>query len=226
MEEPLKKVINDFKNLDLAKFKELVNKHFNNLSELTNNSFNVAKIVKMGDYNYVLNPLTDIALPLEPAILWFLGNEISKKINKEEVDKLLTAEAQGIHITTVVSLLTGIPMVVARRHKYGLPGEVKLDFNTGYEKDCLYLNGIKEGDRVVFIDDVISTGGTALAVIKALRKKSVDIKGFYCLVNKPQYKGIEKVEKETGIKPRTLLDLKIIDGKVEIKLNKEVINSD
>jgi adenine phosphoribosyltransferase len=64
--------------------------------------------------------------------------------------------------------MTDIPMTVIRKREYKLPSEVAVHQTTGYSKGELYLNGVYKGDRVVIIDDVISTGGTMRALLQAL----------------------------------------------------------
>ena len=51
---------------------------------------------------------------------------------------------------------------------YGLPGEFAIDQTTGYSKGEIYLNDIKKDDKVFIVDDVVSTGGTLLPILKAI----------------------------------------------------------
>jgi adenine phosphoribosyltransferase len=59
-------------------------------------------------------------------------------------------------------------MTVMRKREYKLDGEVAVHQTTGYSKGELYLNGVYPGDRVVIIDDVVSTGGTMRALLQSL----------------------------------------------------------
>ena len=61
----------------------------------------------------------------------------------------------GLPLTAPLSIRTGIPMVIARKRSYGLEGEVEVSQETGYSKGSIYLNDIKEGERIVIIDDVL-----------------------------------------------------------------------
>jgi len=81
----------------------------------------------------------------------------------------------GIHIGAVLSVMTDIPMTVMRKRAYNLPGEVAVHQTTGYSKGELYINGIKKGERVVIIDDVVSTGGTMRALLQALEIAGADV---------------------------------------------------
>ena len=61
-------------------------------------------------------------------------------------------------------------MVIGRKREYGLPGETPIDQSTGYSKGAIYLNDIHKGDRVFIVDDVVSTGGTLLPILKGVDK--------------------------------------------------------
>jgi adenine phosphoribosyltransferase len=87
----------------------------------------------------------------------------------------VVAEAMGIHIGTTLSMMTDIPFTIVRKRWYRLPGEVAVHQTTGYSKGELYLNGVSKGDRVVIVDDVISTGGTMKALVGALKYAGAEI---------------------------------------------------
>ena len=125
-------------------------------------------IVKRGDYDYFIHPITDGVPRVEPALLRDVCTAMVKVLDLQGVQLFVVAEAMGIHIGTTLSLMTDIPFTIVRKRKYELPGEVAVHQTTGYSKGELYLNGVSRGDRVAIVDDVVSTGGTMRALIQAL----------------------------------------------------------
>jgi adenine phosphoribosyltransferase len=125
-------------------------------------------MVKRGDYNYFIHPITDGVPIVEPALLRDVCTAMIKVLDLNNVDKIVVVEAMGIHIGAVLSIMTDIPMTVMRKREYKLESEVAVHQTTGYSKGELYLNGVYPGDRVVIIDDVVSTGGTMRALLQSL----------------------------------------------------------
>ena len=76
----------------------------------------------------------------------------------------------GLPLTAPLSVQHDRPLVVARKRAYGLEGEVVVDQSTGYSKGAMYLNDVRPGERVLIVDDVLSTGGTLRAVIDGIRR--------------------------------------------------------
>lgn len=138
-------------------------------------SLRTCPIVKRGEYNYFIHPITDGVPLVEPALLREVAAAMVKVMDLEGVKKIVVMEAMGIHIGVALSLITDIPLNIVRKRSYQLPGEVAVHQTTGYSKGELYINGIEAGDRVAIIDDVYSTGGTMDAVVRALEGKGVDI---------------------------------------------------
>ena len=99
-----------------------------------------------------------------------------------------------------------------RKRQYGLPGEVSLKQTTGYAKTDMFINNIHRGDRIVFVDDVISTGGTLLSIVKALRKIGAEITDILIVFEKTREKA--RMEKELGAKIKTLLKVDVVKGKL------------
>lgn len=171
-------------------------------------------IVKKGEYNYFVHPITDGIFLVEPDLLREVSEGISKVANLN-VDKIVCMESMGIHIATALSLKTDIPFVVVRKRHYGLEGEVAVHQVTGYSKGELYINGIKKGDRVLIVDDVLSTGGTMIAVLDALYTLEVEIVDIVTVVEKGE--GKARVKTETGYEVKTLVKVDVKDGKVVIE---------
>ena len=157
-------------------------------------------MVKRGEYNYFIHPITDGVPIVEPALLRDVCSAMIKMLDLNNVDKIVVVEAMGIHIGAVLSVMTDIPMTVMRKREYKMPGEVAVHQTTGYSKGDLYINGIKKGDRVVIIDDVVSTGGTMQALLKALEIAGADVVDVCIAIQRGNpdigrpYKSLVKIE--------------------------------
>jgi adenine phosphoribosyltransferase len=138
-------------------------------------SLETCPLVKRGEYNYFIHPITDGVPNVAPALLREVATAMVKALDLDTVDKIVVCEAMGIHIGTVLSLMTDIPLNIVRKREYRLPGEIVIDQATGYSAGKLYMNGICSGDRVVVIDDVISTGGTIRSLLTALDQAGAEV---------------------------------------------------
>ncbi|ABO35827.1 phosphoribosyltransferase [Methanococcus maripaludis C5] len=183
------------------------------MSRLLEESLKTCPIVKRGEYHYFIHPISDGVPLVEPELLRDISTRVIKMIDTE-VDKIVTAEAMGIPIVTAVSIATDIPYVIMRKREYLLEGEIPVHQETGYSKGELYLNGINKGDKVVILDDVISTGGTLVAIINALKRAGADIRDVLCIIDRGNGQNI--VEEKTGYKVKTLVKIEVVDGKVQI----------
>ncbi|MDL2246225.1 purine phosphoribosyltransferase family protein [Methanobrevibacter sp. OttesenSCG-928-K11] len=171
-------------------------------------------IVKKGEYNYFVNPISDGVPAMEPKILNELTEVLEEKINSD-VDKIVAIEAMGIHLATALSLKLNIPFVVIRKRQYGLEGEKIIHQQTGYGESDLYINDLKKGEKIILIDDVVSTGGTLISSLNALKEMEVDIVSAIAVIEKGDGKNI--VEKETGVPILTIVKIDVVDGKVVIE---------
>jgi len=171
-----------------------------------------APVIMKGDYPYFIHPLTDGVPELDPDIVREAVSGIIR-IADLDVNKIVTVEAMGIPIATGLSLAVSIPIVVVRKRAYNLPNEIVVDQQTGYSKGKLYINGIKEGDRVILVDDVISTGGTALATLNALEKAGAVVKDFVAVVEKGD--GAKKL-REMGYNVKSLVKIEVNRDGVKI----------
>jgi adenine phosphoribosyltransferase len=104
---------------------------------------------------------------LEPALLREVVVGVTR-VADLDVDKIVAPEAMGIHIATALSLQTDIPLVVIRKRSYGLEDEVALHQTTGYSESEMFINDVDEGDELLVVDDLLSTGGTMAAICDAL----------------------------------------------------------
>ena len=184
--------------------------------DILKKSFENIPIVKKGDYNYVIHPLTDGIPSIKPDLLQEVVIELQKRISKKQpFDKIVTMEAMGIPYATALSMKTGIPFTIIRKRSYSLPDEISVQQITGYSKSNLFINGLKKGDKIVIVDDVLSTGGTLRAVLSVFKKIGVIVKGVFIVVNKG--KELEKIQNEHQIEIDVITDIEVKEGKVIIK---------
>ncbi|QSG10809.1 Adenine/guanine phosphoribosyltransferase or related PRPP-binding protein [Halapricum desulfuricans] len=173
-----------------------------------------APIIEKDGYQYFVHPISDGVPMLEPELLREIVIKIIRKAELEDVDKIVTPAAMGIHISTAVSLMTDIPLVVIRKRKYGLEGEVPLQQVTGYSESEMYVNDVYEGDKVLVLDDVLSTGGTLVGITGALEEIGAEIVDIVAVIKKVG--GENKVE-DTDYDVKTLINVDVVGGEVVIE---------
>jgi adenine phosphoribosyltransferase len=178
-------------------------------------SFDDAPVIeKESGYRYVVHPISNGVPMLRPALLREVVVGVMRVADLERVDKIVTPEAMGIHISTAVSLMTDVPLVVIRKRQYGLAGEVSLHQETGYSESEMYLNDVEAGDRVLVLDDLLSTGGTLAAVTDALSGIGAEIVDIVVVVRKAN---TDSAMTEKGHDVTSLVDIELVDGEVVIR---------
>ena len=172
-----------------------------------------APVIWKGEYPYFIHPLTDGVPRLDPSVLTAVVKIIETSVEWQSIDLILGIEAMGLPLTSPLSMRNNRPQVVVRKRSYGLEGEVAIDQSTGYSKGAMYLNDIKENERVLIVDDVLSTGGTLDAIIQGVEAIGADIQSVIVVVEKGQ--GLHKLRKKyTHIKISSIVRLEMDEGKV------------
>ena len=172
-----------------------------------------APIVHRGEYHYFIHPISDGVPSLEPELLDEVAEHILS-IADTNVDKIIAIEAMGIPLATVLSLKMGIPFCIIRKRPYELEGEYVLSQETGYSKGTLYINDIKKGDRVLIVDDVISTGGTLVALLRALKEMGATVSDSIVVIERGE--GASKLRSQ-GFNVKTLVSIGVNENGVFIK---------
>ena len=180
--------------------------------ELLKQSLLDAPIIEKEGYHYFVHPISDGVPMLRPELLREIVIKIIRKAELENIDKIVTPAAMGIHISTAVSLMTDIPLVVIRKREYGLDGEVALSQETGYSESEMYINDVEPGDRVLVLDDVISSGGTMKAILDALTDIGTEIVDVVAVIKKT---GPNKLD-GTDYRVKTLINVSVENNEVVI----------
>ncbi len=99
-------------------------------------------------------------------------------------DKVIGVESRGFILGTPVALGLGLPFVPVRKPGK-LPCEtVRAEYELEYGTDTLemHTDALEAGDRVIVIDDLLATGGTAEATIKLVESQGAVVAGVLVMI--------------------------------------------
>ena len=172
-------------------------------------------IIWKGEYPYFIHPISDGIPRMDAKVLRATRDLIVESVDWEKIDLIVTVEAMGLPLLAAVGDATGIPTVVILKRSYGMEGETRVDVATGYSESTVYINDIKPGERILIVDDVISTGGTLEPLLETLENMGVILQDIVIAIEKGD--GRKRLNQEKPEWPiRSLARIEIIDGKVEI----------
>jgi len=130
--------------------------------------------------------------------------EISKKM---DFDKIAAIESRGFIFSSPLSYIVNKPIILLRKENK-LPADkhsVNFKLEYGIAKLEVHKDSIKKNDKVLIIDDLIATGGTARAAAKLVEKSGGKIAGFIFVINLYDLGGIKKLQ-EKGYKALSLIE--------------------
>ena len=108
--------------------------------------------------------------------------EISKQL---EFDKVSGIESRGFIFASAVSYLTKKPLILLRK-KNKLPADrYSVDFKLEYGEATIevHKDSISKNEKILIIDDLIATGGTAEAAAKLVELSGGKVAGFIFVIN-------------------------------------------
>jgi len=123
------------------------------------------------------------------------------------IDKVAGIEARGFILGGAVAHQLSSGFVPIRK-KGKLPYDtVRIAYSLEYGIDEMELHrdAIAPGEKVVLIDDLIATGGTAEAAVKLLQQIGADVVAACFVIDLPDLGGRKKIE-ELGVPVRTLIE--------------------
>jgi phosphoribosylanthranilate isomerase len=179
-------------------------------------SFHDQPLITVGKYQFILNPLTEQVPATPPELLREAATRVLRAANLEGVNKIVGEEDRGAILVAAVSLASNLPLALARWNPSGVPGQIAVEFAMEYTQGTLYLNGVQRGDQVLIVDDLISTGGTLVALIRAVRQAGAQIRDVVCVAEKIEYGGVARVCAETGLAVKTLVKISVAGEKSRV----------
>ena len=118
------------------------------------------------------------------------------RYKSEKIDVIVGIESRGFIFAAPLVLKLGCSLVIARKPGK-LPYEsVKEEYQLEYGTDAIEMHkdAINEGDRILIVDDLLATGGTAKATGSLVEILGGKIVSFAFLINLVYLKGVEKLK--------------------------------
>lgn len=138
-----------------------------------------------------------------------VGKEFHRLFKDEGVNKILTIEASGIAIGTMVAQEFGCPLVFAKKTKTkNIAGDVyttKVEsFTHGTSYDIMVSKKfLGKGDRVLIVDDFLAIGNALNGLIQLVNDSGAELAGCGTVIEKGYQHGGDRL-REKGIKLESL----------------------
>ena len=134
-------------------------------------------------------------------------NQIVERSKKYQFDKVAAIESRGFVFASAVSYLLKKPFIMLRK-KNKLPAEVhSIDFELEYGTATIevHKDSVEKKDKVLIIDDLIATGGTAEAAAKLIEISGGKVACFIFVINLFDLNGSDNLIKK-GYKVENLIE--------------------
>ena len=134
-------------------------------------------------------------------------NQIVERSKKFKFDKVAAVESRGFVFASAVSYILKKPFIMLRK-KNKLPAEVhSVDFELEYGKATIevHKDSIEKKEKILVIDDLIATGGTAEAAAKLIEISGGEVAGFIFVINLFDLSG-NNLLKSKGYKTESLIE--------------------
>lgn len=123
--------------------------------------------------------------------------KITDFFNKNKIDKVVTIESRGFIIASPVAYLLKRGLVLLRREDRLPRKTLKKTYNSEYKKNVIEMNinSINKNENVLIVDDVLATGGTAVAAIDMIESVGGNVIGLSFLLEISNLNGRKKLSK-------------------------------
>ncbi|MDH3700841.1 MAG: adenine phosphoribosyltransferase [Alphaproteobacteria bacterium] len=122
--------------------------------------------------------------------------QLAEAVAPHKPDLLVGIESRGFLTAAPLALQLGCGFIMVRK-KGKLPGEtVGFDYDLEYGTDTIEIqaDAVRHGQRLVVLDDLLATGGTASAAIKLLSQVGGDVRAAAFIIELSFLKGRDKLD--------------------------------
>ena len=156
----------------------------------------------VGDLKKVIREIPDFPKPginfydittlfADPGAYRTAVNKMVERYQGEKIDAFVGIEARGFILASVMAYKLDTGLVLVRKPGK-LPGRTvteSYDLEYGTNQVEIHEDAVEPGQRVVIVDDLLATGGTAAAAGKLLNRLDARVEGFAFLVELAFLKG-------------------------------------
>ena len=143
----------------------------------------------------------------DPVGLRMTIHELVNRYTGQKIDKVAAIESRGFIIGAPLAYALGVGFVPIRK-KGKLPAETighDYELEYGVDRVEIHTDAISKGERILLVDDLIATGGTALAGAELVKKLGGEIVECAFAINLPDIGGARRLE-AAGIKCHALVE--------------------
>lgn len=178
-------------------------------------------MVKTIDFEYVRSTVRQVPDFPKPGILFLdittatkdadamnmMVEFLYEKFKDEKVDYVAGIESRGFIFGAPLACKLGAGFVPIRKPNKLPADTIKETYSLEYGTDTIemHTDAVKAGDRVVVIDDLLATGGTAVAACNLVKKAGADVVAAAFIIELDPLKGREKIEAK-GVKVVSMLN--------------------
>lgn len=132
---------------------------------------------------------------------------LAENFKDEKIDYIAGIESRGFIFGAALANKLKVGFIPIRKPNK-LPAEtIKETYSLEYGTDTIEMHSdaVKEGDRVLVIDDLLATGGTAVAACNLIKRAGAQVVAAAFIIELEPLKGKEKIE-NTGVKVVSMLE--------------------
>ncbi len=123
-------------------------------------------------------------------------HDLTERYRHERISKIVGIESRGFILGCPLAYNLGVGFVPIRKPGK-LPAEtfeVEYDLEYGSNSLAIHQDAVSKGERVLVVDDLLATGGTAAAAVHLLRQAGADIVGCAFAIELLFLSGRQKIE--------------------------------
>lgn len=163
---------------------------------------------------------------IDPDVLEFASRCWAERFHtRTDIDAVVGLPDAGSRLVSVLANMLRIPKILPSKRTIQIPSAWEnsvsfsnTSFTTNQDDVISHIGFVQAGMRVLVIDDVVAHGSTAIAAIKALQARRVEVVGLAVLFDKVWQHGVEQIKAETGVETVSLIRIQDIDARGQITL--------
>ena len=120
---------------------------------------------------------------------------MAERLDGETVDAVLGIESRGFMFGAALAAKLGVGFVPIRKPGKLPAATYRAEYDLEYGSDAveIHQDALRPGERVLVVDDLIATGGTAQATKQLVERCGAEVAAFVFLINLVALEGTEKL---------------------------------